>query len=480
MKTPSPSGASPRGALLQLIRRLHFYIGLFIAPFIFVAALTGTLYVLTPQLEALIYKDALQANPAPNAKQHLLSEQIAAAQAHAGDDKSIYAVRPAPTTTETTRVQFVAPNLGASLSRAIFIDPYTLAVKGDMVVYGTSGVLPFRTWLDKLHSSLLMGNVGRLYSELAASWLWVAALSGLFLWWKTRPKKIQAIAPKKKSSNTFLQNRTRHTTIGLSIIVGLLFFSVTGLTWSQWAGGNINIMRANLDWLTPQVNAQLDSSAPTAPVDPHAEHHMPAANMEAAMSMHSHDAAHSHQHRVNPAHTDWDQVLHAAQTGGLTSPKLELRKPKSATHAWTVTEVDRSWPTHVDSVAVDPVNFTVLDHVQFAHFPLIAKLTRWGIDAHMGILFGLANQLIVAAFGLALCVLIVLGYRMWWLRRPAAGKSSPTQTIAAAWLHLTPAYKLIVLLITIALGYCLPVMGASMLVFFAIDAVRYQRSKSRI
>ncbi len=48
-----------RAAWLNLLRRLHFYIGLFIGPFIFVAALTGTLYVATPQLENWIYHDAL-------------------------------------------------------------------------------------------------------------------------------------------------------------------------------------------------------------------------------------------------------------------------------------------------------------------------------------------------------------------------------------------------------------------------------------
>ncbi len=47
-----------------------------------------------------------------------------------------------------------------------------------MTVYGTSGVLPLRTWLDQFHRSLLLGDVGRNYSELAASWLWIAALGG--------------------------------------------------------------------------------------------------------------------------------------------------------------------------------------------------------------------------------------------------------------------------------------------------------------
>ncbi len=53
-----------------------------------------------------------------------------------------------------------------------------------------------------------------------------------------------------------------------------------------------------------------------------------------------------------------------------------------------------------------------------------SPLTRWGIDAHMGILFGLPNQLLLAAFGLGLCLMIVLGYRMWWSLRPAAGRAS--------------------------------------------------------
>lgn len=38
-------------------------------------------------------------------------------------------------------------------------------------MYGTSGLLPFRTRLDHLHRDLLLENWGRFYSELAESWL---------------------------------------------------------------------------------------------------------------------------------------------------------------------------------------------------------------------------------------------------------------------------------------------------------------------
>jgi uncharacterized iron-regulated membrane protein len=36
----------------------------------------------------------------------------------------------------------------------------------------------------------------------------------------------------------------------------MLLFSATGLTWSQWAGGNVDKLRAEMNWLTPQVNTR--------------------------------------------------------------------------------------------------------------------------------------------------------------------------------------------------------------------------------
>lgn len=450
-----------RGAVLNLFRRLHFYIGLFIAPFIFVAALTGTLYVLTPQLENVIYSDALTAQPQGMAKP--LSRQIEAARHYAGQNAHIYAVRPAPGMHDTTRVQFAAANLGPSESRSVFIDPYTLKVKGDMTVYGTSGVLPLRMWIDQMHRSLLLGDAGRSYSELAASWLWVAAFGGIVLWLTTRPPR-QA----KKARTGFALTRHWHVTLGLVLALGLVFFSVTGLTWSQWAGNNINKMRSELNWLTPQVNTALNSSGASMPVDPHAEHH----GAMDGMVMSAKTAAPRISNYLN---TDWDRVLSAARSAGIEAAKVELRQPKSADQAWTVTEVDRSWPSQVDSVSVNPNDFSIVDHVEFATFPLVAKLTRWGVDAHMGVLFGLPNQLILALFGVGLCSMIVLGYRIWWIRRPAMPQLNPAQTLSSAWLALPLYAQGVSLILVLALGYALPMMGISLLAFVLLDIQRWRK-----
>ncbi|XTZ39378.1 PepSY-associated TM helix domain-containing protein [Salmonella enterica] len=438
------TSCTPHAAWLNLLRRLHFYIGLFVGPFIFIAALSGTLYVATPQLENWIYRDALYG--VKGGERQPLAAQIAIAEQVTGGHFDLNAVRPGLAERATTRVMFSDPALAAAESRAIFIDPVTLQVKGDMTVYGTSGILPLRQWIDYFHRSLLLGETGRLYSELAASWMWVAALGGIVLWFYTRPKR--------RINNRMQNYRRLHVTFGWVLLCGMLLFSATGLTWSTWAGDNISSLRSVFGWLTPQVNTQLDGTA--AGYDAHVEHH-------------------SHHHGMAmPAMAldliQFDAVLQRAQRAGIEANKLEIRPPRSADQAWTVTEIDRGWPTQVDAVAIDGHSLTVIDEARFAQFPLMAKLTRWGVDFHMGILFGLPNQLVLIVFGIALCVMIIIGYRLWWIRRPAAYGDS---TLLQCWLSLGGTGRTMIAMLALLLGLAMPVMGLSLLLFLLVDALRW-------
>lgn len=92
----------------------------------------------------------------------------------------------------------------------------------------------------------------------------------------------------------------------------------------------------------------------------------------------------------------------------------------------------------------------------------------------MGILFGLVNQLLLVAFGLALCVLIIWGYRMWWMRRPAQSTVSPVQTLCQSWLALSGWGRGITGLISLLLGIALPVMGVSLALFVLVDWLRWR------
>ncbi|KHN49830.1 PepSY-associated TM helix domain-containing protein [Pectobacterium fontis] len=463
---------SPRAAIVALFIRLHFYIGIFVGPFIFIAALTGTLYVLTPQIENRLYSHQLftesQGTP------HSLAEQIHAAQAGLAyhQDAKLLAIRPAPTAGETTRVMFALPQLGPSESRAVFIDPVSLENRGSEIVYGTSGILPFRTWLDYLHRELLLGDVGRNYSELAASWLWVAALGGVVIWWSTRHSSSATKRRKLKNSQTKTARTQRlrhwHATMGLSLVLGLLFFSATGLTWSQWAGGNISIARTALGWQTPSIKTQL--AAPMSHHDVMHGHTM-------AMMTDEHAEHHASMPMENVGDYSpilFDEVLATARHAGIDASKIEIRPATQPHRAWTVSEIDRTWPTQVDAVSVNPDTLEIVDKTDFSTFPLAAKLTRWGVDAHMGVLFGLPNQLALAVFGLGLCTMIVWGYRMWWIRRPKSRHDAhPVNTLTATLLVVPIFHRVLIALIALLLAVSLPVMGISLFIFLLIDIVRW-------
>ncbi|MGL1645817.1 PepSY domain-containing protein, partial [Vibrio parahaemolyticus] len=87
----------------------------------------------------------------------------------------------------------------------------------------------------------------------------------------------------------------------------------------------------------------------------------------------------------------------------------------------------------------------------------LAKLSRWGIDTHMGSMFGLANQLVLFVVALGIAALVVLGYAMWWRRRPTRGVAAPPARGAlrgAPWWGIA-----LVLVAAVCLGILLPFVG---------------------
>lgn len=166
-------------------------------------------------------------------------------------------------------------------------------------------------------------------------------------------------------------------------------------------------------------------------------------------------------------------MLTAARTAGLDSQLVEIRPAASRDAAWTVAENDRSWPTQVDSMAVDPESLRVTDHVRFSEWGLPAKLTQWAIAAHMGLLFGLPNQIALAVLAVGLVVLVVGGYVMWWRRRPtrAAGAGfGPVPPRGA--LRSTPPWTWPLLLaVGLGAGLFVSLLGISLVAFLAVDLV---------
>ncbi|MFI5529517.1 PepSY-associated TM helix domain-containing protein [Kitasatospora sp. NPDC051853] len=424
--------------LRPLLLRLHFYAGVLIAPFLLVAACTGVLYGASYQIEKVLYSDQLTVSQVGTAPRPL-SEQVAAATA-AHPEGSFALVRTYEDREATTQVLLNSPNVAEGNRLAVFVDPYTAKAQGAVESYGSTGALPLRATLDKLHTSLLLGESGRLYSELAASWLWVVVLGGVALWIGRRRKRYLRPGGKVTGRRRTL---SWHGAVGLWAAIGLIGLSATGLTWSTYAGENVENLRTSLSWSTPSLSTAIG-----------ADHT-------------GHQAADSGSGEAAPGSVGLDQVLAAARKAGLNGP-LEITPPKPG-KAYTVKEIDRQVPDRLDQVAVDPASGHITSRLDFADYPLAAKLTRYGIDLHMGLAFGLVNQLVLVALGLAVITLILLGYRMWWHRRPTGGAMGRPYT-RGAWRQ-NPVAAVVLLLLAIPIGWFLPLFGLSLLAFLVVDVL---------
>lgn len=452
--TPLPRVQRRRTSLRPLILRLHFNAGIFVAPLLVVACVTGLLYTAMPQVEPLVHRQELQVDAPAGARPVPLIDQVRAARA-AHPEGTIASVRPSPEPDRTTRVVLDAPGLPEGRQRTVFVDPYRGEVRGALETMGAW--LPVRVWFDDLHRNLHLGEVGRIYSETAASWLWVVVLGGVWLGWRRRRDERRTRRAAARPSTGRLRTMRRHRLIGAVAAIGLLGLSATGLTWSKYAGGNVSELRSSLSWQTPAVDTGAGGAA-----DEHAGH---AGQATAAPGAPGGDLE---LQRVSPI----DDAVRTAGTKGLVAP-LVVTPPAAEGGGWSIQEDHRTWPERQDAVAVNRPGVAVTDVSRFDDWPLAAKLTSWGVDAHMGLLFGVANQIVLAALAIALLVLIFLGYRMWWQRRPKHGpRLRPGRPIPrGAWRHLPWAVLVPAVVVVAAVGWFVPLLGITLVGFLVLDAL---------
>jgi uncharacterized iron-regulated membrane protein len=458
-----PQGSRLWAALQPILLRLHFYAGILVGPFLLVAATTGLLYTLAPTVERTMYADLLVVEQVGDTTAPL-SAQVAAARA-AHPEGTISAVEVAGDPETTTRVVLAVDGLPEGAARTVFVDPYTAQVAGDSPTYGQW--LPAREWIETLHSSLHLGTVGTLYSELAASWLWVVVLGGLAMW------VARAVRKKRTARALLVPERGRpgrrrtlswHGVVGILAATGLLVLSVTGLTWSEHAGARIGDLRSALSTPAPELDTAL-TAGDDAEADPHAEHGSVAGAIE----------DHYLEHGAS-----WDGLTAAAEREGLVAP-YRVTPPATHHEAWTVTETATSWPMDNDAIAVHGFSGEVLDRADFEDEPFLAKLSSWGIYFHLGMLFGLPNLLFLAATALGLVVLVVLGYRMWWQRRPTRQQGrGPGPLLGRGALRQAPRW-LTVVLFALAAGaaYYVPLFGLTLAAFLVVDVLLGLRARRR-
>lgn len=427
---------------MPMLRRLHFYAGIFVAPFIILVTLTGLAYVFTPQIERMVYADQLTVSPAGSPKP--LAQQVAAAKA-AHPTGFLSAVVPPAGRSDTTQVVFFMPELGDK-QHTVYVDPYTNSVRGTLTTrYGTS---PMSTWLGALHADLHLGVVGRYYSELAGSWMWILVVGGVIIWIARQAKgrkRIRRVLLPDLSTERGRPRRTRswHSAVGVWLAIGLVLLPLTGLIWSRYSGARLEHLQQSTNAQTPVLTTKLSSTG----------------------------ASGGAPKAANPA--DVDAVVAVARRSGLHGP-IQVGLPRGPGQGWTVTQTDDEWPVRYDRIAVDPVTSTVIARSDFADWPLLAQVSKLGVEFHLGSLFGLANQVLLAVLAIGTLAIVWWGYRLWWQRRPTRadrravfGRPPPRGT----WRRMNVVAFLVWALIAGAIGWAFPVLGVSLLGFLALDLV---------
>lgn len=436
-------------AFYNLAWRWHFYAGLFVIPFLILLSLTGIIYLFKPQLDQLMYPELLQV---PVAAQSISADQQLAVVQQVYPQALIKQYL--PPVAEGRSAQFVVDNDGQALN--LFVDPYRGTLLGSQDAQSNLQAIA-----RQLHGELMIGTVGDRLIELAAGWGIVLVVSGLYLWWPRGSSGAGVLWPRLSARGRLLW-RDLHAVTGFWGSLFLLFMLLTGMTWTgfwgaQFAGAwnhfpaamwddvpQSGKLTGSLNNSSQQTVAWAVETTPLPASDPHAAHNVHAANPASSAA----------------PQVSLQQVVDSAAEQGV-QPGYSITLPKGERGVYSVA-LFAGDPRNDATLHIDQYSGAVLADVRWKDYGLVARTVETGVVLHEGKLFGLANQL----FMLLVCLLILLsavsGLLMWWMRRPQGRFGVPPLR------HDLPRWKTAIVIMCL-LGAAFPLVGASLLLIWALD-----------
>jgi uncharacterized iron-regulated membrane protein len=456
------------GRLRPVLFRLHFFGGFFAAPIALWLALTGILFAWNPQIESWIFGD--ERNATAEGDLLPLSGQVDAVL-EAYPDHVVVEVTPSDEAGEATGV-IVKPidappaaDFGhAPGSRTVYVDPVDASVTGDMDEASRPD-----EFIRNLHSNFRLGDRIGTLTEMAASWVLVSLLTGLYLWWpKTRQALRRTFSPRLRGLRRGGRRQWKdlHSSIGVIILVLLAGMVVTGLTWTEYAGRWVDVAKDAVSAEPVFLNTELEGGEAEGGGGGGGGHHetTPSGSVFVA------------------DFDEVDEVVDTASAADLSYP-FTITPPAEPGQAWEVAEIDDRFPISESQIAVDPATGDVVGRTETSDQAMIDQLTSVGIGFHSGTLFGLFNQILLTLLALGVIALLVTGYVMWWKRRPTGAFGPPPKF--GPILRNVPVWVIVAF---VALMVLLPTMGVAFLVYLVLERMFWYafgppwpplRSKSR-
>lgn len=124
-------------------------------------------------------------------------------------------------------------------------------------------------------------------------------------------------------------------------------------------------------------------------------------------------------------------------------------------------------------VHLDRYSGAVLADIGYQDYGVLGRATEWGISLHTGRQFGVWNQMVMLLGCLAIIALAVSAGVMWWKRRPRGMLAAPPRRDGDRVARSAVT-------VAVLLGVLYPLLGASMLVAGAVDALVSARWRQRV
>lgn len=489
MSAASRDSAARAKSLYFLTWRWHFYAGLFVVPFILILAVTGMVMMFDGEIEQARYSDILEVMPQHH--QVAVSQQLAAVQsayphgvvtefipAQAADVANKFSVRMAD---------------GSDLF--ITVNPYSGEVLGSI-----DRTQSWYQLANGIHATLLIGDSGDYLLEIAASLGILLLVTGLYLWWPRDNASRAGFLKIRFSAGSRIMMRDLHANLGGVLSVVLLFFLISGLSWTGfWGKTFVQTWNSFPTYYTygekPQsklmthasLNHGTEKELPwnleltpmpesTQPVMK--EQQMAVAAGAPSMAGAQPEEEHDHSkmgmgevHAMGKGALDIDTIIEKAHQMGFGYFRVFF--PTGKTGVYTVTANTMAGDIHDprddQTVHFDQYSGELLMGVTWQDYTLFAKAMAAGVSLHQGDLSPV-NKWLNVLFCVSFILIALTGVVMWWIRRPAGkGKLGVPPRFEQAGIWKVGLVTLILI------GVAFPLAGLSIISVLLLDWLLFSR-----
>lgn len=411
--TTTTRSARGSGSFYAAMVVIHRYVGLGIATFVFVAALTGSVLVFFHELDAWVNPWSQVTPPTPDTplmEPFALRDHIAAALPGAHAE-----VHFNPKPGESLEVW---QKIGEDDWRQTFVDPYTGTVLGSREWGAISeGTINLFTFIYCLHYQLALGTVGTWLFGIAALLWTLDCFVGMYLTFPARLRSASSAADVRswlarwkpswlvKGGSLFGTVFTFHRASGLWVWPLLFVFA--------WSAVGFNLQPVFSPVMSLFGTTDVHGSLPH--LDPPRD--KPAIGWKEAHTKARTLMAQEAEQRGFTIHAE-DHMGYDAEHGAYhysVRSSLDLTDRRAGT------------AVYLDGDSGAPLGFDAPTGVVAGD-----TMANWLFALHMGTVGGLTYRIVVCIMGIVISVLCVTGVWIWWSKRALRVKAAKRSSVSSS------------------------------------------------